>query len=85
MNLKNYKFIICDENIYSISLEKWKKHLKLSLAYNLSLLKNKPLEKPAIPSKDIKLVAYNIFEFDKLSLDDCVDIIKEEIFKIGVS
>jgi hypothetical protein len=83
MNLKNYKFILCEGNIYSISWPKWKKYLKLLLAYKLSLLKNKPLEKPSIPSKDVKLVAYNIFELEKLCLDDSVDILKEEIFKIG--
>ena len=63
MNLKNYKFILCEGNIYSISWPKWKKYLKLLL--------------------DVKLVAYNIFELEKLCLDDSVDILKEEIFKIG--
>ncbi len=83
MNLKNYKFIRCDGNIYSIPLPKWRKHLKLLLAYRLSLLKKKQLEKPAIPPKDIKLVAYNVFELEKLSADDCVDVVKEEIYKGG--
>jgi hypothetical protein len=83
MNLKNYKFVRCDGNIYSIPLPKWRKHLKLLLAYRLSLLKKKPLEKPAIPPKDIKLVAYNVFELEKLSADDCVDVVKEEIYKGG--
>ena len=83
MNLKNYKFINYNGHIYSISFPKWKKHLKSILAYKLSLLKKKPLEKPAIPPKDIKLVAYNVFELEKLSADDCVDVVKEEIYKGG--
>jgi|APGre2960657373_1045057.scaffolds.fasta_scaffold00201_6 hypothetical protein len=82
MNLKNYKFINYNGHIYSISFPKWKKHLKSILAYKLSLLKKKPLPEPLLSPSDIKIVAYDIFEFGKLDADDCVDITKEELRKI---
>ena len=85
MSLKNYKFIYAEDGIYSVPLAKWKKYLKLVLAYKLSLLKKNPLQKPVLFSKDIKLVAHNIFEFNKLMADDCVDIVKEELIKLEKS
>ena len=85
MSLKNYKFIYAEDGIYSVPLAKWKKYLKLVLAYKLSLLKKNPLQEPVLFSKDIKLVAHNIFELNKLMADDCVDIVKEELIKLETS
>jgi hypothetical protein len=85
MILNNYKFINAEDGIYSVPLAKWKKYLKLVLAYKLSLLKKNPLQKPVLFSKDIKLVAHNIFELNKLMADDCVDIVKEELIKLEKS
>jgi hypothetical protein len=85
MILNNYKFINAEDGIYSVPLAKWKKYLKLVLAYKLSLLKKNPLQEPVLFSKDIKLVAHNIFELNKLMADDCVDIVKEELIKLEKS
>jgi len=85
MILNNYKFINAEDGIYSVPLAKWKKYLKLVLAYKLSLLKKNPLQEPVLFSKDIKLVAHNIFELNKLMADDCVDIVKEELIKLETS
>lgn len=85
MNLNNYKFIYAEDGIYSVTLAKWKKYLKLVLAYKLSLLKKNPLQLPVLFSKDIKLVAHDIFELNKLILDDCVDVIKEELLNLEKS
>lgn len=85
MILNNYKFIYAEDGIYAVPLAKWKKYLKLVLAYKLSLLKKKPLQQPVLFSKDIKLVAHNIFELNKLMADDCVDIVKEELIKLETS
>ena len=85
MNLKNYKFIYAEDGIYSVPLAKWKKYLKLDLAYKLSLLKKNPLQQPVLFSKDIKLVACDIFELNKLIADDCVDVVKEELTKLETS
>ena len=49
MSLKNYKFIYAEDGIYSVPLAKWKKYLKLDLAYKLSLLKKNPLQQPFFP------------------------------------
>ena len=85
MDLNNYKFINAKDVIYSVPLAKWKKYLKLVLAYKLSLLKKNPLQEPVLFCKDIKLVAHNIFELNKLMADDCVDIVKEELIKLETS
>ena len=85
MNLNNYKFIYAEDGIYSVPLAKWKKYLKLVLAYKLSLLKKNPLQQPVLFSKDIKLVACDIFDMSKLRLDDSVDVIKEELSKLEIS
>ena len=85
MILNNYKFINAEDGIYSVPLAKWKKYLKLVLAYKLSLLKKNPLQEPVLFSKDIKLVAHNIFKLNKLMADDCVDIVKEELIKLETS
>lgn len=84
MNIKNKKFI-CDDNgfIYSISKPKWKKYLKLMLSHKLSLLKKKQLPIPEIKKEDMKLIAFNIFNIDKLKQDDCIDVVKLEILKLG--
>ena len=66
-----------------MSKPKWKKHLKLMLAHKLSLLKKNHLPIPEINKDDIKLVAHNIFDIYKLKQDDCLDIIKSEIAKLG--
>jgi hypothetical protein len=85
MNLNNYKFINAEDGIYAVPLAKWKKYLKLVLAYKLSLLKKNPLQQPVLFCKDIKLVAHDIFELNKLTLDDCVDVVKEELIKLETS
>ncbi len=85
MDLNNYKFINAEDGIYAVPLAKWKKYLKLVLAYKLSLLKKNPLQEPVLFCKDIKLVAHNIFELNKLTLDDCVDVVKEELIKLETS
>jgi hypothetical protein len=46
-------------------------------------MKNKHLPIPEINKDDIKLVAYNIFDIHKLKQDDCIEIIKSEIIKLG--
>ena len=53
------------------------------LAHKLSLLKKKQLPRPEIKKEDIKLVAYNVFDIDKLMLDDCIDTVKSELLKLG--
>ena len=84
MTIEKKKFISGDNGlIYSMSKPKWKKHLKLMLAHKLSLLKKKHLPIPEINKDDIKLIAYNIFDIYRLKQDDCIDIIKSEIVKLG--
>ena len=84
MNIENKKFILTDNGlIYSINKTKWKKYLKLIMAYKMSLLKKKQLAKPELKEEDIKLVAYNIFDINKLNEDDCIDIVRLEILKLG--
>jgi hypothetical protein len=84
MTIEKKKFISSDTGlIYSISKPKWKKYLKLMLAHKLSLLKKKQLPRPEIKKEDIKLVAYNVFDIDKLMLDDCIDTVKSELSKLG--
>jgi hypothetical protein len=84
MTIEKKKFISGDNGfIYSMSKPKWKKHLKLMLAHKLSLLKKKHLPIPEINKDDIKLIAYNIFDIYRLKQDDCIDIIKSEIAKLG--
>lgn len=77
--MSNYKFIHEGGVIYSAPLPKWKKHLKKLLAYKLSLLKKNPLPHPDF--LEVKVVASKIFEMSKLTADDCIDVIKEELFK----
>jgi len=84
MTIEKKKFISGDNGfIYSMSKSKWKKHLKLMLAHKLSLMKKKHLPIPEINKDDIKLIAYNIFDIYRLKQDDCIDIIKSEIVKLG--
>ena len=84
MTIENKKFLHSDTGlIYSISKPKWKKYLKLMLAHKLSLLKKKHLPIPEIKKEDIKLVAYNVFDMEKLKQDDCIDTVKSELSKLG--
>lgn len=84
MTMDNKKFISGENGlIYSISKPKWKKYLKLMLAHKLSLLKKKHLPVPEIKKEDVKLVAHNIFDINRLKQDDCIDIVKSEILKLG--
>jgi hypothetical protein len=84
MPIEKNKFISSHTGfIYSMSKPKWKKYLKLMLAHKLSLLKKKQLPAPEIKAEDIKLVAYNVFDIDRLKNDDCIDIVKSELIKIG--
>lgn len=84
MTIEKKKYICSDTGlIYSISKPKWKKYLKLMLAHKLSLLKKKQLPAPEIKKEDIKLIAYNVFDIDKLKNDDCIDTVKSELLKLG--
>jgi hypothetical protein len=84
MNIEIKKFFIFDDKIYSIPKTKWKKFLKSMLMHKLSLMKKKHLPKPEIMSlESVKIVALDMFDLRKLDNDDCVDIIKLEIFKLG--
>ena len=84
MNIEIKKFFIFDDKIYSIPKTKWKKFLKSMLMHKLSLMKKKHLPKPEIMSlESVKIVALDMFDLKKLDNDDCVDIIKLEIFKLG--
>jgi hypothetical protein len=84
MTIEKKKFISSDTGlIYSMSKPKWKKYLKLMLAHKLSLLKKKQLPAPEIKKEDIKLIAYNVFDIDKLKQDDCIDTVKSELSKLG--
>jgi hypothetical protein len=84
MNIENKKFISSNNGfVYSVPKTRWKRHLKLMLAYNISLLKKKQLPKPELKEEDVKLIAYNIFDINKLNQDDCMDIIKSELSKLG--
>jgi hypothetical protein len=84
MNIEIKKFFIFDDKIYSIPKTKWKKFLKSMLMHKLSLMKKKHLPKPEIMSlESVKIVALDMFDLRKIDNDDCVDIIKLEIFKLG--
>jgi hypothetical protein len=84
MTIEKKKFIAGDNGlIYSMSKPKWRRYLKLMLAHKLSLLKKNHLPIPEINKDDIKLIAHNIFDIYKLKQDDCIDIIKSEIAKLG--
>lgn len=84
MNIEIKKFFIFDDKIYSIPKTKWKKFLKSMLMHKLSLMKKKHLPKPEIMNlESVKIVALDMFDLKKLDNDDCVDIIKLEIFKLG--
>lgn len=84
MKIENRKFISANNGlVYSVPKTRWKKHLKLMLAYNISLLKKKQLPKPELKEEDVRLIAYNIFDINKLNQDDCMDIIKSELSKLG--
>jgi len=84
MTIEKNKYISSDTGlIYSISKPKWRRYLKLLLAHELSLLKKKQIPRPEIKKEEIKLIAYNVFDIEKLKQDDCIEIIKSEIAKLG--
>lgn len=84
MNIEMKKFLFFNDKVYSIPKTKWKKFLKSMLMHKLSLMKKKHLPKPEIINLDsVKMIALDMFDLTKLDNDDCVDIIKLEIFKLG--
>jgi hypothetical protein len=52
------------------------------LAYTISLAKKKPLTKPEITRDDMKFLASDIFDMEKMNQDDCMDIVKEELRRL---
>lgn len=82
MKIENYKFVSLSGVVYSITKAKWKRHLKSMLAYTISLAKKKPLTKPLITREEMKFLAYDIFDMEKMNQDDCMDIVKEELRRL---